>query len=115
MRQSTRVGRVYSLLVTAVGALTLAVGLFLEYTRARAGEPTLPAEIRLVEGDPCDRRNKRLWIENSHQSRTFAVLVQWRADGGKEITEKVFVAPGVMQELGCAAEGKIIEAMPTDF
>lgn len=95
----------------------LLIGLVLASALVRAGpsESSLPAEIRLIEGDVCDDRNKRLWLENTHRSRTFAVLVQWRAAGGKELTEKVFVTPGVMIELGCAAESKILEAAPTDF
>lgn len=82
--------------------------------KSATGE-SIPAEVALIERDACDTQNKRLYIENQHSSRTFAVTVQWSAIGGKELREKVFVGPLQMLELGCAARAEILEVTPTDF
>lgn len=81
---------------------------------ATSGKP-IPADLRLIERGPCDARNRRLYLENQHSSRTFSVTVRWSAAGGKELTEKVLVGPNEMLELGCAASAKILEATPADF
>jgi hypothetical protein len=115
MFERARVGD-HKVFATLAGMVFLCVGgCAAERTgKSATGEP-IPREISLIERDPCDPQNKRLYIDNQHSSRTFAVTVQWSAIGGKKRTEKMFVGPHQMFELGCASQAKILEATPTDF
>lgn len=63
----------------------------------------------------CDDKNDRLWLTNAHTYRSIATTVRWRADGGKDLTEQFFPGPGIVWEIGCAAEGQILDAAFADF
>lgn len=63
----------------------------------------------------CDAQNNRLWLSNNHTFKTVSVKVRWRAAGGKDLIEDFFPAPNSVRELGCAAEGEILESAFADF
>lgn len=63
----------------------------------------------------CDERNNRLWLTNTHTFKTVATTVRWRAAGGKALTDQFFPGPNSVREIGCAAEGEIIQAEFADF
>ena len=67
-----------------------------------------------LEGS-CDAQNTRLWLVNSHTFKTVATTVRWRAAGGKDLSEQFFPAPNSVREIGCAAEGEILDAKFADF
>lgn len=63
----------------------------------------------------CDAQNTRLWLINSHTFKTIATTVRWRAAGGKDLSEEFYPGPNSVREIGCAAEGEILEAKFADF
>lgn len=63
----------------------------------------------------CDEKNTRLWLVNSHTFKTIATTVRWRAAGGKDLSEQFLPGPNSVREIGCAAEGEILEAKFADF
>ena len=78
-----------------------------------ATEPTEgPAQqyVTLKLEGACDERNNRLWLTNTHTYKTIAATIRWRAAGGKELTDQFFPGPNSVREIGCAAEGTIVEA-----
>lgn len=86
----------------------------------RAAEEPAPAPapatfVTLKFDGACDENNNRLWLTNSHTYKTIATTVRWRAAGGNNLTEQFFPPPNTVREIGCAAEGKIIEVQFVDF
>lgn len=67
-----------------------------------------------LEGE-CDERNDRLWLTNSHTFKTIVTKVRWRAAGGKDLSEEFYPGPNTVREIGCAAEGEIIDAQFAAF
>ena len=63
----------------------------------------------------CDAQNTRLWLINAHTFKTIATTVRWRAAGGKDLSEQFFPGPNSVREIGCAAEGEILDAKFADF
>jgi hypothetical protein len=63
----------------------------------------------------CDAENNRLWLSNTHTFKTVSVKVRWRAAGGKDLIEDFFPGPNSVREIGCAAEGEVLEANFADF
>lgn len=63
----------------------------------------------------CDEKNNRLWLTNAHSFKTIATTVRWRAAGGKDLTDQFFPGPNSVREIGCAAEGEILEAEFANF
>lgn len=82
----------------------------------RAAEETPAATfVSLKLEGACDAQNNRLWLANTHTFKTVATTVQWRAAGGKALTDQFFLGPNSMREVGCATEAEIIEAKFADF
>lgn len=63
----------------------------------------------------CDAQNNRLWLSNTHTFKTVTVKVRWRAAGGKDLVEDFFPAPNSIREIGCAAEGEVLESNFAEF
>jgi hypothetical protein len=83
-------------------------------TRA-AEEPTPATFVTLKFDGTCDENNNRLWLANTHTFKTIATTIRWRAAGGKNLTDQFFPAPNTVREIGCAAEGEILEAKFAEF
>lgn len=75
-----------------------------------AQEAAASTFVTLKLDGACDARNTRLWLINSHTFKTIATTVRWRAAGGKDLSEQFFPGPNSVKEIGCAAEGEILEA-----
>ena len=82
--------------------------------RAADDAPAATFALLKFEG-ACDAQNNRLWLTNSHTFKTLAVKVRWRAAGGKDLVEDFFPAPNTIREIGCAAEGEVLETSFADF
>ena len=67
-----------------------------------------------LEGS-CDDTNRRLWLINAHTYKSIAATVRWRAEGGKDLTERFFPGPDTVREIGCAAEAQIMDAVFAEF
>lgn len=63
----------------------------------------------------CDDTNRRLWLTNTHTYKSIATTVRWRAEGGKDLTERFFPGPDSLREIGCAAEAQILDAAFAEF
>jgi hypothetical protein len=81
----------------------------------RAAEEAAGTFVALKFEGACDQNNNRLWLVNTHTFKTVATTVRWKAAGGKNLTEQFFPAPNSVREIGCAAEGEIIEAKFAEF
>lgn len=86
-------------------------------TRVQAADEAAPASsyVTLKLEGACDEQNTRLWLVNSHTFKTVVTTVRWRAAGGKDLSEQFFPGPNSVREIGCAAEGEILEAKFADF
>ncbi len=97
----------------------IAVGLAALATAAgglqAAEEPAPSTFVSLKLDGVCDDQNQRLWLINTHTFKTVAATVRWRAAGGKDLTDRFFPAPNSVREIGCAAEGEILEAAFAEF
>jgi hypothetical protein len=83
---------------------------------AEETRPTIPAEVTLQWGQPCDAQNGRLYVENAHSFRTAIVTVRWQAGGGKALEQQFILEPGVITEVGCAlSDATIVKAELTSF
>lgn len=80
-----------------------------------AAEESAATFVSLKFDGKCDDNNNRLWLANTHTFKTIATTVRWRAAGGKDLTDQFFPAPNSLREIGCAAEGEIVEAKFADF
>jgi hypothetical protein len=59
----------------------------------------------------CDKVNNKLWLANSHASRTIIVTARWNLSGSKRlITDKFQVLAGTRREIGCAAQADLVSA-----
>lgn len=101
-----------SVQIAAILVLAIATGPVA--TRA-AEEPQPTTFVALKFEGTCDENNNRLWLTNTHSFKTVQTTVRWRAAGGKNLTDQFFPAPNSIREIGCAAEGEIIEAKFADF
>ena len=82
----------------------------------RAAEEAAPTTyVALKFEGACDGNNNRLWLVNTHTFKTVATTVRWKAAGGKNLTDQFFPAPNSVREIGCAAEGEILEAKFAEF
>jgi hypothetical protein len=97
-------------------AAICAFGVMVSVAMAMAAEeaPASSFVTLKVEG-ACDAQNTRLWLINSHTYKTIATTVRWRAAGGKDLREQFFPGPNSVREIGCAADGEILEASFADF
>jgi hypothetical protein len=80
-----------------------------------AEEAAASTYVTLKLEGACDAQNTRLWLINSHSFKTIATTVRWRAAGGKDLSEQFFPGPNSVREIGCAAEGEILDAAFADF
>jgi hypothetical protein len=80
-----------------------------------AQEETPTQFVKLSYTVPCDSRNNRLLLTNSHTFKSVQATVRWRAAGGKDLQEQFFPAPSSTLEIGCAADAEIIELKFADF
>ena len=80
-----------------------------------AAEPPPTSFVALKFEGTCDAKNNRLWLTNSHTFKTVITTVRWRAAGGKDLKEQFFPGPNSQREIGCAAEGEIVEAKFAEF
>ena len=95
---------------------SLAMGLALAGGAAlNAAEPAATSFVTLKFEGTCDAKNNRLWLSNTHTFKTVITTVRWRAAGGKDLTEQFFPGPNSQREIGCAAEGEIVEAKFAEF
>jgi hypothetical protein len=78
-------------------------------------EPAPDTFVSLKLEGACDEQNQRLWLTNSHTYKTVAATVRWRAAGGKDLTDRFYSTPNSVREIGCAAEGEILEASFAEF
>ena len=99
----------------ASAALILAVVLTGPAATRAAEEPAPATYVSLKFDGACDENNNRLWLTNTHSFKTVATTVRWRAAGGKNLMDQFFPGPNSLREIGCAAEGEIIEAKFADF
>ncbi|HEY0940564.1 MAG TPA: hypothetical protein VGE08_10750 [Steroidobacter sp.] len=107
MGKATPVAAIYALGVLAIVAATMAV-------EAAEDAPARSFVTLKLEG-ACDEQNTRLWLINTHTFKTIATTVRWRAAGGKDLSEQFFPGPNSVREIGCAAEGEILDAQFADF
>lgn len=106
-----------------VGKATQIAAIFAMATVATVGTVAVQAAqdaaastfVTLKLEGACDAQNTRLWLINSHTFKTIATTVRWRAAGGKNLSEQFFPGPNSVREIGCAAEGEILEAKFADF
>jgi hypothetical protein len=99
----------------ALLAALCGVAVFLCATNARAQteDPLKNLELKL-EGE-CDKANSRLWVINSHESRTIIATLRWNLAGAKRIvTDQFQVLPSARLEIGCAAQADIVVARFAD-
>jgi hypothetical protein len=95
---------------------SVALGIVLAGSAALyAAEPTATSFVALKFEGTCDAQNNRLWLSNTHTFKTIVTTVRWRAAGGKDLVEQFFPAPNSQREIGCAAEGEIVEAKFAEF
>jgi len=80
-----------------------------------AEEPAASTFVSLKLDGACDDVNNRLWLTNSHTYKTIVTKVRWRAAGGKDLSEDFYPGPNTVREIGCAAEGEILEAQFAAF
>lgn len=106
-------------MIGAVAALGASVAMLLATSgSARAAEEEEAPAASFVAtrfGKPCDDKNNRLWLENSHTFKTIAVVLRWNAAGGKSLSDQFFSVPNSAREIGCAAEAEIVEAKFAEF
>ena len=84
-------------------------------TLQAADEPAAASFVTLKLEGPCDDKNNRLWLTNSHTFKTVATTIRWRAAGGKDLTDQFYPGPNSVREIGCAAEAEILEAKFAEF
>lgn len=95
----------------AIPALMLVVALGGMVASAWAQEEESPNTfVSLSYGAACDGQNNRLVLKNTHTFKTISATVKWRAAGGKDLQDQFFPGPSASIEIGCAAEGEIVEA-----
>jgi hypothetical protein len=106
--KATQVATICAFGAMATIAMTMAV---------QAAEEAAPARsfVTLKLEGACDAKNTRLWLINSHTFKTIATTVRWRAAGGKDLSEEFYPGPDSVREIGCAAEGEILDAKFADF
>lgn len=83
--------------------------------QARAEDEPATKFVKLFYKGMCDDKNNRLWLSNSHTFKTIATTVRWKAAGGKDLKEQFLPPPSSEIEIGCAAEGEIVEAQFAAF
>lgn len=105
--RTKKIAAVCAFVVLATGATTIAV-------EAAEDAPASSFVSLKLEG-ACDEQNTRLWLINSHTFKTIATTVRWRAAGGRDLSEQFFPGPNSVREIGCAAEGEILDAKFADF
>ena len=100
-----------------IAALCAAAALAAGATIAVQAADDAPASsfVSLKLEGACDEQNTRLWLINSHTYKTIATTVRWRAAGGKDLSEQFYPGPNSVREIGCAAEGEILDAQFVDF
>ena len=104
MGKATQIAAIFALATVAIVATVKA-----------AEEAAANTYVTLKLEGECDAKNTRLWLVNSHTFKTIATTVRWRAAGGKDLSEQFFPGPNSVREIGCAAEGEILEAKFADF
>lgn len=107
MGRAARVAAIYAFGVVAIMAATMVV-------EAAEDAPASSFVSLKLEG-ACDEQNTRLWLINAHTFKTIATTVRWRAAGGRDLREQFFPAPNSVREIGCAAEGEILDAQFAAF
>lgn len=107
MGKATKIAAIFAFGVMATVATTIAV--------EAAEEAPASSFVTLKLEGACDAQNTRLWLVNSHTFKTIATTVRWRAAGGKDLSEQFFPGPNSVREIGCAAEGEIVDAKFADF
>jgi hypothetical protein len=105
--KATKIAAIFAFGAMATVATTIAV-------EAAEDAPASSFVTLKLEG-ACDAQNTRLWLVNSHTFKTIATTVRWRAAGGKDLSEQFFPGPNSVREIGCAAEGEIVDAKFADF
>jgi hypothetical protein len=101
--------------VATLGAvLCLGLAAFVS-SQAAEEEPLASSFVSLKLEGECDAKNKRLWLTNTHTFKTIITKVRWRAAGGKDLQDEMYPPPNTVREIGCAAEGEILEAKFADF
>jgi hypothetical protein len=104
------------IVIRAAQIASVALGLALGGgTALNAAEPTATSFVTLKFEGSCDAKNNRLWLSNTHTFKTVITTVRWRAAGGKDLTEQFFPGPNSQREIGCAAEGEIVDAKFAEF
>jgi hypothetical protein len=106
MGKATKIAAIFAVGVMA-SVITIAV-------QAAEDAPASSFVTLKLEG-ACDAQNTRLWLINSHTFKTIATTVRWKAAGGKDLSEQFFPGPNSVREIGCAAEGEILDAKFADF
>lgn len=107
MGKATQIAAIFAFGVVATVATTIVV-------QAAEDAPASSFVTLKLEG-ACDAQNTRLWLVNAHTFKTIATTVRWRAAGGKDLSDQFFPGPNSVREIGCAAEGEILEATFADF
>ena len=105
--KATQIAAIFAFGVVAFVATTMVV-------QAAEDAPASSFVTLKLEG-ACDAQNTRLWLVNSHTFKTIATTVRWRAAGGKDLSDQFFPGPNSVREIGCAAEGEILDAKFSDF
>lgn len=107
MGQATKIAAIVAFGAMATVAATIAV--------EAAEEAPASSFVTLKLEGACDAQNTRLWLVNSHTFKTIATTVRWRAAGGKDLSDQFFPGPNSVREIGCAAEGEIVDAKFANF
>lgn len=113
MGKATQIAAIFAMATVAiVGTATVQAVQAAQAAQEAAAASTF---VTLKLEGACDAQNTRLWLINSHTFKTIATTVRWRAAGGKDLSEQFFPGPNSVREIGCAAEGEILEAKFADF
>jgi hypothetical protein len=77
---------------------------------AHADEDPLTFITMKYQGE-CDKENRRLWITNTHSTKSIIATIRWHlAKSTRVVSDQFHVAPAQTLELGCAAQSDIAAA-----
>jgi cytochrome c-type biogenesis protein CcmH/NrfF len=89
----------------AVAALAVAS----HHLAGQAENPMQYASIAL-QGSCGDGLNSRVFLANRHQSRDIMATVRWRVANGQFSSQQFRINAGMRQQIGCAADARIVSA-----
>ena len=94
------------------GAAAVAIAVLLVGPiRPAHGDEDPSAFVSLKYEGECDKENRRLWLVNTHATKTILATVRWHlAKSTRVVSDQFQVAPQQTLEIGCAAQSDIASA-----